>query len=209
MDTDSAISKSVIAWGVATRALPGQRVSGDLHLVRPVKEGFLLAAVDGLGHGDEASAAAKAAVAVLEDHAGEPLVTLFRRCHEWLIRTRGVVMTVAALQPAAGMLTWMGVGNVEALVVRADSRSKTHADRVVLRSGLVGFQLPELRVSTVPIEPGDLVVFATDGIAAGFSEGLAAGEPEQKLADDIVERHFKGTDDALALVVRYLGERHE
>ena len=30
MDTDTATAKPVIAWGVATRALPGQRVSGDL-----------------------------------------------------------------------------------------------------------------------------------------------------------------------------------
>src|SRR5207247_1155147 len=116
MGTDTAISKPVIAWGVASRALAGQSVSGDKHLVKPVEEGFLLAAVDGVGHGAEASAAAKTALAVLEDHAGEPLVTLFKRCHERLTLTRGVVMTAAALQPAQGRLTWMGVGNVEAVL---------------------------------------------------------------------------------------------
>ena len=118
-------------------------------------------------------------------------------------------MTVARLEPGAGRLTWMGVGNVEAILLRADSRSKTHADRVILRSGLVGFHLPELRATTVPIGRGDLIVFATDGIAVGFSEGLARQESAQKLADDIVARHFKATDDALALVVRYLGDEHE
>src|SRR5438552_9195481 len=137
METSTTISNSLIAWGVATRALPGQRISGDMHLVQPVDKGFLLAAVDGLGHGEEAKVAAKAAVAVLENHAAEPLVTLFRRCHECLSKTRGVVMTVARLEPGAGRLTWMGVGNVEAILLRADSRSKTHADRVILRSGLV------------------------------------------------------------------------
>ena len=154
-------------------------------------------------------AAAKTAVGLLANHAGQPLVEQFKRCHQWLIKTRGVVMTVATLHPAQGQITWMGVGNVEALLLRADSRSKTHADRVVLRSGLVGFQLPELRPSTVSIAPADLIVFATDGIEAGFSDGLVPGEPPQRLADHILEHHFKGTDDALALVVRYLGIEHE
>jgi serine phosphatase RsbU (regulator of sigma subunit) len=37
---------------------------------------------------------------------------------------------------------------------------------VLLRSGVVGYQLPTLRASTLPIAPGDLLIFATDGIGA-------------------------------------------
>ncbi len=209
LETEADVFEPLIAWGVATRALPGQKVSGDLHLVKLFEDGFLLAAVDGIGHGAEARLAAKTAVAVLENHPEDALVVLFKRCHELLAQTRGVVMTAAALQPMQRQLTWMGVGNVEALLVRADVRAKTHGDRVVLRSGLVGYQLPALRPSTVPIAAGDLVVFATDGIAPGFGEGLVCGESPQKLADTILDRYFKGNDDALALVVRYLGMGYE
>jgi phosphoserine phosphatase RsbX len=209
LEPEADVFEPLIAWGVAVRALPGQQVSGDKHLVTPVGKGFLLAVVAGVGHGEEASAAAKTAVAVLEEHAGEPLPTLFKRCHAALTRSRGVVMTVAALQPGEGRLTWMGVGNVEALVVRAETGRKTAGDRAVLRSGLVGYQLPEQRANVLPIAPGDLVAFATDGIGPGFSKELVCGESPQKLANDILERHFKGNDDALALVVRYLGVDHE
>jgi hypothetical protein len=38
---------------------------------------------------------------------------------------------------------------------------------------------------------------------------LARSDSPQQLADRILERHCKGHDDALVLVVRYLGAPHE
>jgi hypothetical protein len=103
-----------VEWAVATRSLPGETESGDLHLVAPFPGGVLLAAVDGLGHGPEAAAVARLAVATLEAHAGEPLARLLLRCHEALRGSRGAVMTVAMFREADRLLTWQGVGNVEA-----------------------------------------------------------------------------------------------
>jgi len=208
MQDESLISTPLIAWGVASRALPGEVVCGDLHLIKPIPDGVLLAVVDGLGHGDEARTAAKTAIAVLESHAEEPPTMLVNRCHEALMRTRGAVLTVAALRSFEDELTWLGVGNVEAILLRADRRAKA-SDRVLLRSGLVGYQLPRLRASTLPLAPDDLLIFATDGIDAGFAEGVDRSESPQQLADDILERHFKGHDDALVLVVHYHGTQHE
>jgi hypothetical protein len=48
-------------------------------------------------------------------------------------------------------------------------------------------------------------VLATDGVTADFSVSLESGVGAQELADRVLERHGKGTDDALAAVVRYLG----
>ena len=59
----------LIDWGVAARPLEGQAVSGDLHLVKPLDDGVLLAVVDGVGHGGEAVAAARAAVALYTHYA--------------------------------------------------------------------------------------------------------------------------------------------
>ena len=80
---------------------------------------------------------------------------------------------------------------------------------VLLRNGLVGYQLPALQASLVPIAPGDLLIFATDGIRVGFTQELVPTDPPQLMADHILNRFFKGTDDALVLVVRYLGARYE
>ncbi|HEY6170229.1 MAG TPA: SpoIIE family protein phosphatase [Verrucomicrobiae bacterium] len=203
------MSDQLTEWGVAARALPGQTVSGDLHLVKPLNDGVLLAVVDGLGHGEEATVAARIAVGVLDQHAEEPLVPLVLRCHAALMQTRGVVMTVASLRPVEERLTWLGVGNVEAALLRADAQGQPGSERALLRGGLVGYQLPELRASMTTIAPGDLLVFATDGIDAGFLDGFVQSDPPQQIADRILDRHFRGHDDALVLVVRYLGGRHE
>jgi len=205
MADKNVISGPCIDWGVASRAFPGETVCGDVHLIKPMPDGLLMAAVDGLGHGAEAAAAAAIALGVLDHHAGEPLSVLFRHCHDALLRSRGVVMTVGWLEPAKSRLTWLGVGNVEAMVLRAGRAPQIPVARAVLRSGIVGYHLPALQASATTIAPGDLLVFATDGVNVGFSESVLAGGPPQRLADAALERYFKGTDDALVLVAKYVG----
>jgi len=195
-------------WGVASRAFPGENASGDLHLVKPLPGGVLLAAVDGLGHGPEAVAAATTAVAILQNYADEPLPALVTRCHHAMKDARGVVMTVARLGPD-GQLTWLGVGNVEVLLFRADREAVPSIERLLLDRGLLGFQLPSLRARTMSLAPGDLLVFVTDGVTAGFVDDLVHRDPPQRLADRIMDRHFRGIDDALVLVVRYIGTSRE
>ncbi len=203
------ISLSLIDQCAVSRPAPGQNVCGDIHLVKPIRDGVLLAAVDGLGHGIEAIAAARAARASLKNHAEEPLAELVRHCHEELVRTRGVVMTVATLSASCGRLAWLGVGNVEAVLFPGGAHGKAPCERALLRSGIVGYQLPALHPGAVPVAPGDLLIFATDGIGAGFTENLRRGDSAKQLADGILHRHFKGTDDALVLAVRYIGSGHE
>src|SRR2546426_6795505 len=107
----------LIEWGVATLALPGQAESGDLHLVKPVGSGVLVAVVDGLGHGAEAATAAQAAVAALERHATESPVALVERCHRALKGTRGAGMSVAVVGRPQRSVTGVGGGDVGGLVV--------------------------------------------------------------------------------------------
>src|SRR4029079_10596352 len=56
--------------------------------------------------------------------------------------------------------------------------------------------------------PGDAVAFATDGIDADYSGSLTPGLPAQRLAERILSRHGRTTDDALAAVVRYRARCH-
>jgi phosphoserine phosphatase RsbX len=195
-----------MAWGVATRALVGQAVSGDRHLVAPFPHGVLLAVIDGLGHGEDAAAAADIAVARLARHAHESVLSLVRRCHEGLKATRGVVMSLASVNAPDRTMTWLGVGNVEGLLLRADVRDSPAREAILLRGGVVGYQLPSLRASMLPIRRGDTLVVATDGIRDGFAEGLPLRDPPQQIADRILARFGKDTDDALVLVARFVGD---
>jgi hypothetical protein len=55
----------------------------------------------------------------------------------------------------------------------------------------------------VDLAPGDAVVFATDGVAADYSAVLDSGLDVQAQAERVLRSHGKGSDDALALVVRW------
>ena len=194
----------LIEAGVAEAAMPGEEESGDLHLIAPHPGGVLVAAIDGLGHGGEAAKAARTARSTLEEDPGGDLTDLCVRAHSALARSRGVVMSLARFTPG-GSLTWLGVGNVEGTLVRADERPVRRADSILLLGGVVGFQLPKLRPSRTAVEPGDLLILATDGIAAGYISELDPSAGPKALADRILARYGKGGDDALVVVARYLG----
>jgi negative regulator of sigma-B (phosphoserine phosphatase) len=191
---------AVLAWGWAGSAL--ELASGDLHVVAAFPGGAMVALVDGLGHGPEAAAAAQAAAAVLAAHPADAVTDLVQRCHAALRKTRGVVMSLASFRAAESALTWLAVGNVESVLLPGDG---TPSKGVAGRGGVVGYQIPALRSVTLPVSPGDTLIMATDGIAGGFSSRLPLDHDPQRLADDLLARFAKGTDDAHVVVARYLG----
>lgn len=201
----ATVSLGLVEWGAATLALSGQ--CGDHHVVKPFPDGVLVAAIDGLGHGDEAAAAAKLAAGILETHPSESMLWLVRRCHESLRRTRGVVMSVASFNTVEGTMTWLGVGNVEGRLLRADPSANPHCEYLMLRGGVVGDQLPPFHASLIQVAPGDMLMFATDGIYGPFIDAVNVREPPQQNADRIIASRSKRTDDALVVVVRYLGNK--
>ncbi|MGB2621820.1 MAG: SpoIIE family protein phosphatase [Candidatus Acidiferrum sp.] len=197
----------MVEYGVAKFVLPGQGESGDRHLICCAGDGILIAAMDGIGHGEEAAYAAEAAISILKANAEEPVISLMKRCHEDLRSTRGVVLSLASIDPQHGMMTWLGVGNVQGVLMRAGAQNGSVQEVLLLRGGVVGSQLPALQAAVLPIAKGDTLVFVTDGIRSEFVEGLSALESPQRAADKILKRHGKGNDDALVLVVRLTGVR--
>jgi phosphoserine phosphatase RsbX len=200
----ATVKTTSIEWGVASSALPGQDESGDRHLVLTHAGNTLIAVIDGIGHGDEAAAAAKAAVATLESAPEEHVISLIRRCHEDLRGTRGVVMSLASIDSAQGLMTWLGVGNVHGVLVRAGVQPPT-METLLLRAGVLGSQLPAIQAAVLPVGAGDVLAFATDGIRSEFAAGLSPLEAPQHSAERILRRHSRGSDDALVLVARIVG----
>jgi negative regulator of sigma-B (phosphoserine phosphatase) len=193
----------LIEWGFASVPLKGQDVSGDSYLIKPFPDGILVAVVDGLGHGNEAAEASKIAVSTLDAYATEPVIPLVKRCHEALKGTRGVVMSIAKVNFSGRTMTWVGVGNIEALLLRVDGNPKISHERLLLRGGALGYQLPPLRESVIPLMQGDTLIFVTDGIRSSFEEAIKPGDKPKVIADNIMAKFNRRTDDALVLVVRY------
>ena len=229
MREELSLSSRTFEYATAGVTLPGESESGDRHLVVATRSGILIAVVDGLGHGPEAAEASRIAVATLDRHAEESVVSLVQHCHEEMKATRGAVMSVAALDEQDHTVTWLGVGNVEGMLVRADRAANAPSENFPMLGGIVGYRLPRLQAMVVPIFARDILIFATDGIRKDFEQELCLDDPLKcnrcpvrglsgisakklcldyslkQIAESICAQQSKGTDDALVLVARYLG----
>jgi phosphoserine phosphatase RsbX len=194
-----------LQWGVAGRALPGFSESGDRHVFQPTRDGALVAVVDGLGHGEEAAAAALEARATLESNADENVISLIQQCHARLLGTRGVVLSLASFNFRDALMTWIGVGNVQGRLLRLDTNTNGCGESLLLRPGVVGRRLSPLHASVLPVFTGDALIFATDGVQVDFDASNIRTLPPQEAAEDVLAHYAKDNDDALILITRYTG----
>lgn len=200
------MTPSWIDLGVAGFILPGEAESGDHYLVRANQQGVLIAALDGVGHGEEAARAAKAAISIIKTRAEEPIIELVEDCHGGLRGTRGVALSVAYIDVPRRVMKWLGIGNIQGVLQRSSRRGDLPAqEMLLLRGGVVGAVLPPLRPFDLAIGEGDTLIFATDGLRPEFVEGLQPMESPQRMAEKILERYRNEKDDALVLVARLLG----
>jgi len=193
-----------VDFGIAS-FVPGEQVeSGDLSLVHCTANRALIAAIDGIGHGKIAAHAARTAAKTLESADDSlSLIELVQKCHEALRATRGVVLSIASIDFRRNLLTWIGVGNVQGVLIRCSDNGRAASEALLLRPGVVGSQLPNLQAATLLISQGDTLAFATDGIGSDFSNDLFSYESPQRSADRVLSKHCKGNDDALIFVARF------
>ena len=190
----------LVQFGVAGRSLEAD--SGDAFVVAPFDAGVLIAVLDGLGHGSGAAFAARTAQRALLERPGDPVERLLSACHEALRRTRGAVVSLAAVDRAGG-LTWAGVGDVEAAIVR---RRSDRPDRLLAaRGGILGHSLPAIRPDSETLAPGDVLAFATDGVRPGSVQLAEPRVAPGANAERILAEGWTERDDALVLVARFQG----
>ncbi len=196
-----------VEWGIAAGCRRGEATSGDLAVVSLLPEGALVAGIDGLGHGAEAARAARRAAEVVRESSSDDLVLLVQRCHDALKGTRGAAISLAFVSPSTSEMTWLGVGSVEGRVLSADPAVTRPKGSLALERGVPGHELPAMRTATLAVVPGDVLVLATDGIEARFGDSPDISGSTQTISERILADHWKRPDDALVVVVRYLGTR--
>jgi phosphoserine phosphatase RsbX len=190
-------------WSAVTRARDGEKVSGDRFLIHEDPDGLLIAAVDGLGHGPEAAAAAESAIQVFERDPLAPLTDLLERAHRALLGTRGAAALLARTEGRSRRLDWIGVGQILGMVRRAESAPRPRHDVLLTRRGVVGKSILAASLDTTPIGAGDILVVASDGIRREFLESPPPFEGPERMARHILEVHRRPDDDALVAVVRF------
>src|SRR5260221_8742093 len=171
------LEPSTIEWGVASRALAGQPSSGDLNVVKSFPNGVLVAALDGIGHGEEAASAALVAKTILEAHPEESVIELIGRCHEGLRATRGVAMSVASFNLSEALITWVGVGNVEAVLLRPGLAGAPAEESLLLRAAGGGAHVPSPPADVFPLSVGHPLILSTHALRIGLTPQLPPHHP--------------------------------
>ncbi len=187
------------SWGAVCRAKQNQLVSGDIYVVQEHGEGLVLAAiVDGLGGGEEAARAARAAVQVINEHSDWPLQDLMHRSHAALHSTRGAVIGLLRLDQQSHKASYVGVGNIGMQVY---SRQMI---KPISKNGILGFRLPTLLELHYVYDPGDIFVLYSDGVSSRFAlDGqIDIRQPPQHIADQILAAYGKYIDDATVVVIK-------
>jgi hypothetical protein len=95
---------------------------------------------------------------------------------------------------------------VEAWLIRGSPLAVPSREAIGLRGGILGYQLPTVRAAALPFFEGDVLVMFTDGIRAAFMDAISPRAPPREVADAILARHARGSDDALVLVAKVVGD---
>jgi len=120
--------------------------------------------------------------------------------------SRGAAMTLVSIDFQASRLSWTGIGNVSANLVAKSVSGVQVRSSARLIGGIVGYRIPETRpAQVVSMRTGDLLVVASDGIAAEYLDHIDFAASAADIAEQILSKHAKDTDDAAVLAARHRG----
>lgn len=189
-----------LAFGVATRPRPSEKLNGDAFVVVRWAESVLVGIIDGLGHGQFAHRAAQTARQYVETHFDLPLEQIFRGTGRACRATRGVVMALARFDWGQGRLVFASVGNIAARVF-----PPSEASRFVVRRGVIGLNAPRAVVTEQPWPLDHVLVLHSDGVSTRWGWNDLPGwmsRPAVAMAQDLLQAKAKDEDDATVIVVR-------
>ncbi len=186
--------------GAVSVAAPGEEVPGDdWHFEEQPGWGALLA-VDGLGHGLGAAAAAAEAVRIFQSRLRPEPAALMEMIHNGIRHTRGAAAAIAALFPRDKRIRFCGVGNLTAAVV-----SGSQVKRLLSHNGIVGYEVRKTQELEYAWPEGALLIVHSDGLTAhwDFDEYPGLQDRHPGLIAGVLFRDcVRGRDDATVVVVR-------
>ena len=182
------------------RPYPGQHVSGDTAVVRPLENGLFVAIVDVLWHCPEAHELAVQIHDYLSQHASADVTGLMTRLHKRLRGTRGAAVGLCAIDATRRRVEYTGVGNT---VIRRFGSTDT---RVPSQPGVLGQNMHTPRMQALSLDADDVLVLYTDGVMDRFSAKDCVSmlqQPPTQLVQSLLRRFGKDYDDATCIAVRY------
>ncbi|HWQ89498.1 MAG TPA: SpoIIE family protein phosphatase, partial [Desulfitobacteriaceae bacterium] len=174
---------------------------GDAYLVKKLPGKFLIAVIDGLGHGRMAYEAASRTLELLASNDDSELHSLMESMHEGLIGTVGVVLGLALIDYESQQITFAGIGNI---TIKLIGQKKTE---VFLPAGILGYHTNFSYNKTITISPEDILLMHTDGISDNYRlnsfSPLILSSPKE-IVQTLMSGYRRTSDDALVLAASEL-----
>ena len=200
VDGGKTVASPPLLIGGVSVSHPGETICGDAWAATRLPDRVTLLVADGLGHGPAAAAAASEAVRVFRQQPGAPPADVVADAHGALRSTRGAALGVVEIRPAAGLATFVGVGNIAGSILRSgESRS------VVSHAGIVGHQCRKIQEFTYPWGAGSTLVLYSDGLQSHWQLGRYPGLLERHptiVSAALYRDHARGRDDVTVVTVR-------
>jgi len=192
-------AQSPVKYGAVCEPMRGEEACGDDWVICTTgSQVATMLVADGLGHGPEAAKASQAAVRTVQAHPDMAPLLLIDEIHRALAPTRGAAAAVAQIDFHAGLLNFVGVGNISASVVTHESSKK-----LVSHNGIVGHNMRKAQQFTLPWQPGCVCIMHSDGMTANWDlqpyPGLLACHPS--LIAGVLYRDFGRDRDDTTIVV--------
>ena len=185
--------------GVVALPIDGEQISGDGWHVEGTWPDLRIVLIDGLGHGPAAAEATAAALAAVVGAPGPPRASM-QRVHDAIRHTRGAAGALCEIDSAAGLLRYVGVGNIAGSLIGGPKPRS-----LVSHNGTLGLSAPRIQEFSLPWTAQSLLVMHSDGLTTRWDlatyPGLALRDPA--LIAAVLWRDFRrGRDDATVLVAK-------
>lgn len=187
-------------YGALRAPMRHESVCGDGWSLRWDEDRLVVAILDGLGHGPQASEAADLGLSVIDEFAGLAADDYLARMHTRMSRTRGGAAAVFCLEAGSGQGTFAGAGNIAATLL-----SGAVTRQLPSHPGIVGSNYRHAQPFRFDVRPGSLLLMHSDGLQTRWDlkryEGLQHRHPALIVA--VLHRDFdRGRDDTGIVAVR-------
>lgn len=148
--------------GIALRPMLSEVWCGDQAEAWNIDGQIVLCMVDGLGHGEHADNASRAALAYLRNHWSWDWTALLMGCDQSIAHSRGVALGLAAIDIVNRSMTFVGIGNIRLMAVGSRTRNMQAIP------GIIGAGRLIVRPEKLPLDGIDCIIMFTDGIESSL-----------------------------------------